>query len=59
MCASTLIVGSSTCPHCLQGNIQVVNDGGQQGDPRMNYLENHFSAPGTLCPASEKMLTEL
>ena len=57
--ANALVKGTRVCPYCSQ-EVCVINDNGEDGDERFNYLENH-PAPGKqeFCEGSEKLLAEL
>ena len=54
-----IIVGQATCTHCNQPDLSVVNDKGNTGDKRFNYLENHYpEGKHDLCIGSEKFLSD-
>ena len=56
---SELVIGKTTCPYCKNDDVGVVNNRGPKGDPRFNYLQNHYpSNSDRLCFGSEKKLTD-
>ena len=52
-----LIVGEITCPICSQ-KVRIINDEGTEGNPILNYIENHLTKNSLkLCEASEKRIS--